>query len=119
LVGFRVADSGRAGGLLTIISTWEAKSRPAGNLHLFFHVLDSAGQLVAQDDFAPHLPESWDGGRWDEMAAIRLPEGLPSGAYWVVAGWYAYPEGGRLPRLSPPDGLIDQILLTILTVLAD
>ncbi len=119
LVGFRVVDSGRAGGLLTVSSTWEAKSRPAGNLHLFFHVLDSAGQLVAQDDFAPHLPESWDGGRWDETATIWLPEGLPSGAYRVVAGWYAYPEGGRLPRLSPPDGPIDQILLTILTVLAD
>jgi hypothetical protein len=83
----------RPGGNLDLLLVWTALAQPARDYTVFIHVLDAAGNLVAQLDrpplagFAPtHL---WQPGmNLAEQIAIPLPEELPDGAYSVRAGLY-------------------------------
>lgn len=56
----------------------------------FVHVIDSAGELVAQEDVPLGLFEA--GEQWVEQVVIALPADLPSGEYRVYTGWYSYPD---------------------------
>lgn len=108
-------DSG-APSTATVTLAWGVEQTQTTDLNLFLHVIDAAGQTVAQWDGAPRdalgaLPVSqWRPG--EPIVAtydVALPEGLPAGAYTVVAGLYDWQTGVRLPATGSdvlPDGAV-------------
>jgi hypothetical protein len=98
LSGYRAAINGQA---LSIETTWRAAQKLSGDYHLFVHVLDQNGKLIAQADTIPGggtFPTSqWSVPQtWIEHVAISLPADLPPGEYGIYAGWYLYPDMTRL-----------------------
>jgi hypothetical protein len=88
------------GGLLPV-SLWWRPSQPVGrNLTVFVHLVDSEGNIIAQQDRLP-LDGRWPTPAWrpDEVYhdtyEIVLPESLPVGAYGLRIGFYD--TAGRLP----------------------
>ena len=97
------------------------QTRPAdGEYVVFNHLLDAAGNLVAQADMPP-LPGTWrTTADWDDPQEtllsrefrLQLPDALPAGEYRLINGWYRRDTG---QRLLTPDG-IDHIPLTTITL---
>ncbi|GAB4567665.1 MAG: hypothetical protein Kow0047_19950 [Anaerolineae bacterium] len=102
LTGYGWAGEPCAGGVAWLHLIWEANGTPAADYTTFVHVMDSAGQVVAQGDNAP-LGGSWPTTRWEagdriaDVYAIALPEELPPGDYVVAVGMYLPTSGERLP----------------------
>jgi hypothetical protein len=74
---------------------------------LFAHLLDAAGQRVAQIDAppaGPHAPApTWQPGRYQTWAhPLPLPPDLPPGDYWLALGLYRPDDFARLPVAPPP-----------------
>lgn len=94
-------DAPPAAGELAVTLYWRARRPPDQDYTVFVHLLDASGQIVAQADSPPRggtYPTSvWDTGEVvaDEHA-IRLPEGLPAGEYWLRVGLYSA-GADRLP----------------------
>lgn len=91
---------------------WEALADPAEDLHLFVHLVDSAGMLLAQVDGPPlngALPTSlWrTGDRWDDTLRLVFPADIQPGVYSLRVGLYRYPDGERLPP-APAEGFASQ-----------
>lgn len=101
---------------------WGADSPTASSHHVFNHLIDESGEIVAQVDFAP----LWDDRRptttWDDPAEImlgreftlRLPPDLPPGRYQLVSGLYA---PATWQRLISPEG-VDYLAISEITVAA-
>jgi hypothetical protein len=71
---------------------------------VFAHLLDAAGNKVAQLDWQPYdvagrLPTSaWVAGRpVVDSQVLALPDDLPSGEYRLIVGLYNWEDGRRLP----------------------
>ena len=101
---------------------WQAEEATDSAYVVFNHLLDAAGQIVAQSD-GPPLPDpllrrstaDWDDP--DETFFSReyqldLPAGLPPGDYELRSGFYRR-EGGT--RLLAPDGS-DSLFVTTLVI---
>jgi 4-amino-4-deoxy-L-arabinose transferase-like glycosyltransferase len=84
---------------------------------IFFHLLDSQGNLVAQSDAAA-LADNWTtsalipGVPFDLSRVLDVPDGLVPGNYRLVMGAYRYPSLERLPAADAEgrtlsDGLIE------------
>jgi hypothetical protein len=72
---------------LTILTFWQQMGQPRPT-KIFIHLLDEAGQLVAQWD---GLGAAWEGWREGDVLAqvSELPiAGVPAGQYRLVAGLY-------------------------------
>jgi len=104
-----LSTTARPGEALTALLTWTALAQPARDYTVFVHVLDAAGNLVAQLDqpplagFAP--TQLWQPGMTlVDQLAVPLPEELPEGEYTVRIGLYS--AEGRLPvtREGAPAG---------------
>jgi hypothetical protein len=65
----------------------------------FVHVLDTAGQIVSQQDVP--LGSFAEGQGWSEAVTLPLPSDLPAGDYTVVTGWYTFPDLTRWRVQSP------------------
>jgi hypothetical protein len=115
LQGFRAPDRVRAGQALTVETDWQAAQKLPGDYHLFVHMLDRAGKLVAQADTVPgdgtFATPGWSVPQdWIEAVNLPLPAGLALGSYSLYTGWYSYPDLTRLavegsgPRAA--DGLV-------------
>jgi hypothetical protein len=87
-------------GELRLMLTWLARAQPSKDYTVFVHVLDGAGQVVAQADSQPRggdFPTSvWQPGDVIEDS-YRLS--VPPGHYTVEAGMYYLPT---LERLGQP-----------------
>jgi hypothetical protein len=99
LSGYDLAPS-RAG--LSVTLHWQAEDTPSENLTAFVHLLDPAGNLVAQDDRRPRQGEyptwAWQAGdRVPDVHPLGLPAGIAPGRYRLVAGLYHSQDGTRLP----------------------
>jgi uncharacterized membrane protein len=79
---------------------------------VFVHLRDAAGQTVAHGDatptwFAPRPVNQWSRGfaTWAAYAVPlpAAPDGLASGEYTLVVGWYD-PETGKRLAAGSPDG---------------
>ena len=114
-----LSTTARPGEALTALLTWTALAQPARDFTVFVHVLDAAGNLVAQLDqpplagFAP--TRLWQPGMTlVDQLAVPLPEELPEGEYTVRVGLYS--AEGRLPvtREGAPAG--DAVKLGTVTV---
>jgi hypothetical protein len=101
LPGYRLS---RDGDTLRLTLVWQSSGAP-GDFTRFVHLLDAAGNIVAQVDGAP-AGDSYPTGQWQpgEVAADTLTfdlSPLPPGEYRLAVGFYAPTEG--LPRLSVAD----------------
>jgi hypothetical protein len=100
----------RPGGVLTLTTQWQALEPRATDYQLFIHLLDDAGNRVAQVDVPPAGPEvptsAWRPGhyyRW--FHPLPLPPDLPPGDYWLALGLYDPQTFARLPLdATPPSG---------------
>ena len=91
-------------GALRLTLFWQAVYAP-GHFTRFVHLIDAAGNIVAQVDGAP-AGDSYPTGQWlpGEVVADGLTfdlSPLPSGDYRLAVGFYAPTEG--LPRLPAAD----------------
>jgi hypothetical protein len=96
--------------------TWTALKQPDKDYTLFVHVLDAAGNMIAQSDAQP-FDGQYPTGLWDANERVRDARQikLPEGAARLRIGWYDAPTGQRLPALKAdgapwPD---DTVLLDI------
>lgn len=93
-----------AAGRLDLTLYWQTGAPLAENYQVFVHVLDAAGEIIAQDDSAP-VQNQYPTGQWREGVLIadphRIPvDNLPDG-YSVRVGLYRLPDGTRLPVDDP------------------
>lgn len=96
-----IARDPQPGGLIHTDLEWRALVRPTANDTVFVHLLDSAGQLVAQHD-GPPLDGAYPTTDWDpgdvvfERIPLALPPHLPAGRFTVEVGLYHRETGVRL-----------------------
>ncbi len=104
-----IASSGQVspGQTLTVTLYWRTINRPQTVWHSFLHVVDDAGEKVAQaEDHRPggvYLPSTlWRPG--DVIAdrfELSLPSDLQSGEYRLLAGFYRPDTGERIAEPLP------------------
>jgi hypothetical protein len=102
LLGYHVAgESAAPGDTLELTLFWQAQQPLDIEYQVFVHVLDAAGQLVAQSDkinpgeFPTHR---WPTDRYvPDTHRLDLPADLPPGRYTVTTGLWVQAEGWRLP----------------------
>jgi len=103
LVGFDLSsDSLSAGDIMTTTLYWQAQKQTPSDLHVFLHLTDDRGQLVAQADGVPVQGEkpTW---RWLDSEVIidghsmPLPDDLGAGTYTLSVGLYDFATLERLP----------------------
>jgi hypothetical protein len=68
----------------------------------FVHIVDEAGNLVAQADSTLGVQSS--GSEWVETVTIALPTDLSAGTYRVYTGWYTYPDTTPFPIIGDDGG---------------
>jgi len=104
LLGYE-ANPAATGAELPVTLYWRAEAPMGADYTVFVHLLDAAGNVVAQGDSPPRggrYPTHW----WEpgEVIAdehvIPLPADLPPGEYRVRAGLYRPDTGERLPLVG-------------------
>ena len=121
LVGYDINGAEfTAGEDITLRHYWQAGSPTASIHHVFNHLLDESGVIVAQADYVP----LWDNRRpttaWDDPNEIMLgrefvlslPPELSPGVYQLISGWY---DPATWQRLASHDG-IDHIHIADINV---
>lgn len=88
---------------LRVTVEWQAQSPPAGDYAWFVHVLDEAGQILAQQDRQPlggYAPTSgWKPGQ-TVTDRLVFPGAFPPSVRLRI-GWVNPAAGQRLPAFSP------------------
>ena len=103
LLGYRVDSIDiRAGDALTVLLLWQPDDRLTEDYHVFLHLLDGDGKLVAQHDGVPSNGErstwTWRGAEViQDVHVVFTDPGLSSGTYSLFAGMYDLLTGVRLP----------------------
>jgi hypothetical protein len=107
LLGYTASSDGvLAGDALTVALFWQSDGRVTEDYHVFVHLQDADGQMVAQDDGVPvqGTRPAWD---WrdrevlgDEHALV-IDTSLPGGVYTLSVGMYDRSTGVRLPATGP------------------
>ncbi len=105
------------GSPLPVALAWRTARPIAADYHVFVHLLNAAGERVAQSDGQPAVwtrPTSgWRVGETvEDRHGLSLPADLPPGSYSLVVGLYTPSDG---VRLHAPDGA-DAIVLTTIEV---
>ena len=106
LLGFDVPESAAAGEALPITLYWEAVAPDGRDYTVFIHLLNEAGELVAQSDGQPGgggYPTSiWAGGeRVVDEHSLALSPDTPAGEYTLLVGLYDHQSGARLSAFGP------------------
>lgn len=110
LRGFDLSSRTPAPGeLLQLDLHWQALQPVPHSYTTFVHVIDSAGNVVAQSDVLPGqgqwLTNTWQAGEWiTDGVGLSLPAQIPAGTYRILAGWYHLETGQRLPLLDDDSG---------------
>ncbi len=103
LRGYRV-DTGESHVTLTLY--WQARRTPDFDYSVFAHLINAAGEVVAQADHAPGEQTGYPPSRWqpEDLVAdehrVELPPDLPSGMYRFRVGMYNWQTGRQLPLAS-------------------
>jgi hypothetical protein len=119
LVGATLEEPDAPGGSLRVTLVWQALSPPGADHVVFVHLMDRAGQLVAQSDAVPAAqmgPGGYPTSRWATGEVVLDEHVLPSppsatGVYRLFAGMYDPLTGERLPAQDAagrpiPDGAV-------------
>lgn len=110
LVGYDIsATQLQAGDDLVFRHYWQAENPTDTPYHVYNHLLDATGEIVAQADYVPLWDSRRDTSTWDDSDEILLgreftlstPPDLAPGPYRLVSGFYD-PVTWR--RLANPDG---------------
>jgi hypothetical protein len=109
-----------AGEIMPLTLFWRADSAPGEPLKVFVHLLNKAGQLVAQYDGQPRdglFPtQLWDAEtRLMDHYGVWLSDTLPRGQYTLHVGMY-HLSGERLTITQDGEPLGDTLLLTTVTI---
>jgi 4-amino-4-deoxy-L-arabinose transferase-like glycosyltransferase len=106
----------RAGEPFTLTLYWRAERRPETDYTVFVHLLDEAGNLVAQMDGPPQggaYPTPWweAGDEVEDVRRVALPADAGEGTHRLVVGLYQRGTMERLPvftgdGMPVPDGAI-------------
>lgn len=97
-----------ADGQLVVTPSWDVRAPLPGDLMLFIHVLDAAGQRVAGVDVPPGGASVPPTGQWapgEQIGVplpIALPAGLAPGSYTLTLGLYDPASFARLPLTAGP-----------------
>lgn len=99
------------GDVLTLTLIWRADESFADSYHVFVHLTDADGVIVAQSDGAPangtRRTTSWLPGEYvSDSRALSLPADLAPGAYTLTAGLYCPETGARLTMPEFPEGRV-------------
>jgi uncharacterized membrane protein len=124
LEGWQVAPNPVAAGeAVQVTLNWRAQPQAAMDFSLFLHLLDGAGNKVAQLDGQPHDflgPRPMTGWLPGETLAgverLSIPPETPPGRYRLVLGLYNWQTGERLPVTGPaaqPDQTVQLVELEI------
>jgi hypothetical protein len=111
------------GATLPFTLTWNAVRQPDADYVAFVHLLNQAGEGIAQFD-GPPVRGTFPTSLWQpgdvvvDARQMRLPDDLPDGTYHVVAGWYRLDTMVRLPVSDAagrplPDGAIPLFALEV------
>ncbi|MFN2143053.1 MAG: hypothetical protein ACK2U5_21385 [Candidatus Promineifilaceae bacterium] len=101
LAGYEIAPAA-AGETMAITLYWQPSQAVDDNYVVFVHLLDEAGQLVANHDGRPaggRFPsDSWlPGMTIPDRHELPLPQDLAAGSYEIRVGMYDPDTGARLP----------------------
>ena len=106
LIGYDLPAAFNQSSTLSLTLYWQGRGEMRNSYAVFTHLVDSAGQVVAQQDAVPgergkQPTTSWAIGEYiTDPVEIPLPPTLPPGEYTVTAGLYLPPTGPRLQRLN-------------------
>lgn len=108
LLGYQMVND-TSGQSLSLLSFWQMQQPTDQDLKVFVHLLDGAGNVVAQHDgLDVRLNGLQPGDEWAQLHAIPLPKALPPGNYALQLGVYDAHTLIRLPLANLPT---DRILL--------
>jgi hypothetical protein len=101
LKAVQIPQQVQAGEIVSIQSLWQSDSKPQGDYHIFVHLIDSNGSMIAQSDSVPgtgaYPTALWAVNQtWMESSRLSLPSDMKPGKYSVYTGWYSYPDLTRL-----------------------
>ena len=123
LTGADVPATVKRGDDLTWTLRWQATAPVSFDYTAFVHLLDDAGNKVAQLDWQPHdtaglLPATaWPVRRpVVDTQTLAVPADLPPGTYRLIGGLYNWQDGTRLPVHGDgarPDDTVDLGLIRI------
>lgn len=105
LQGYDAPATAQAGETVNIMLFWESLAPDGHDYTVFVHLVDAAGQLVAQSDGPPRggtYPTSiWGAGEQIiDARALVLSDDLPAGRYSLLVGLYDPASGGRLAAVG-------------------
>lgn len=110
LTGFRLASPHSSDQPLTLTLAWYTKQSLLVDYTIFLHLLDDAGNIVAQADSQPHWLTPYPSSRWQTGETIldshTIAAPLPPGTYRLRLGVYNWQTFERLPLTSGEDSLI-------------
>jgi hypothetical protein len=92
-----------------ITLVWRPTAPLPASYTMFVHLLDPAGNLIAQRD-QPPLQGFYPSDRWlpdapfQETVTLTLPANALPGDYRLRVGWYDPARGQRLSRVAPAPG---------------
>jgi hypothetical protein len=103
----------QAGQTISVTLTWHALERVPEDWTVFVHLVDDAGEIVAESNGKPQsgqmpLPR-WTPGDWlEDTHTLSLPADLPPGSYRLRVGlylpWQRDPRQGRRQPVWAADG---------------
>ncbi|MGC9334799.1 MAG: glycosyltransferase family 117 protein [Anaerolineae bacterium] len=111
LNGYDVAPSSpRPGEDLQLSLYWQALHPLEEKYHSFVHLLDDAGQRIAQSDHQPggvfYPAPLWQPGEAvRDVHSLTVPAGAPPGTYHLLVGMYTLSAAGELQSLGEPISL--------------
>lgn len=118
LDGVTLPGQAAAGAAVPFTLFWRATAPLTTDNSVFVHLLDAAGNKVAQLDWTPHdtigkLPTSSWPADWPvaDRRLLPLPPELAPGDYTLIAGLYDWQTGMRLPATGGNAGAADVAVL--------
>ena len=119
LLGYRLSETQVSpGGPLAVVTWWEVGG-PEAELVLFSHVLNDAGEVVAQADRLDAPAWNWHAGDvFAQVHRVVLPADAAPGHYHLQVGAYRPADWTRLPVRVDGEAVDDRILLQPLEVVA-
>jgi len=98
-------------GSVEVTLFWQTNQPVNEDYMIFVHLLDEAGQIIAQNDSLPRAgayPTPWwfPGVLIEDTHLLNLPVELAKGKYQLVVGLYRAEDGTRLPLAGGGDSLI-------------
>jgi len=104
------SSQAQAGHGLVIELQWQTQQIITENYHVFIHLVNQVGEVVAQADGQPvhwtRPTTSWAvGKKVTDHYGLWLPVDMPTGVYQLRVGWYQPSNGQRLLLPSGADAL--------------